>query len=60
MGERNSKQIAAQVVEEKKKLFDLSMKNSMGQLGDTSQIRKTRRLIARLMTAASQRNGETK
>ncbi len=60
MGGKSSKQVVIEIGELKRKLFDLSMKNSMGQLVDTSQIRKTRKQIARLLTVGADKNGGIK
>lgn len=41
--------------ESKKTLMDMKLKNSMGRLQNTSEIKKTRRLMARFLTALSQK-----
>lgn len=53
------KKSAAELAEEagklKKELFDLHFKNSTKSLSDTMALRRTRRQIARTLTAAKQK-----
>ncbi len=49
---KSATELAKQKAELTTKLFDMSMKNSLGQLASPHQIRLTRRDIARINTAA--------
>lgn len=49
------KELRKKVLESRKQLLDLKLKNSMGRLEDPSQIKVARRGISKLLTAISQK-----
>jgi len=55
MRERNIDELKEEVVNLKKKLFDLRMAKATHKLEDTSQIRKTKQQIAQLKTVISEK-----
>lgn len=50
------KEISKKVFELKKDVFEMNMKNSLGQLSNPLQIRAARKDIARLLTALNAKN----
>lgn len=50
------KEVSKKVLELKKDLFEMNMKNSLGQLSNPLQIRAARKDIARLLTALNAKN----
>jgi large subunit ribosomal protein L29 len=48
-------ELAARVVEERKRLFDLRFKKATGQLENASSLRQARRDLARALTIARER-----
>jgi large subunit ribosomal protein L29 len=48
-------ELAARVVEERKRLFDLRFKKATGQLENSSNLREARRDLARALTVARER-----
>lgn len=52
----SNEEIAKEIQDLKKKLFDLRFKQATGQLEQTADIKKTRKTIARLSTVLSERN----
>ena len=48
-------ELAARVVEERKRLFDLRFKKATGQLENSSNLREARRNLARALTVARER-----
>lgn len=54
----SDKELNKQIVELKKKLFNLRFQHAVGQLEDTAQIRKTRKQIAVMNTIISERKKE--
>jgi large subunit ribosomal protein L29 len=51
-------ELAARVVEERKRLFDLRFKKATGQLENSSNLREARRDLARALTVARERRGD--
>ena len=51
----DKKELSKKVLEARKALVDLKLKNSMGRLENPSQIRVKRREISKLLTAAAQK-----
>jgi ribosomal protein L29 len=49
----DKKELLRKTIEARKELVNLKLKNSMGRLGNSSQVRSKRREIAKLLTAAA-------
>ena len=54
----NNKKIFEEILDLKKKLLNFSFQKSSGQLEKTSQIKATRKQIARIKAKLSKKNGE--
>lgn len=54
--ERTVEELQDEVVQLKKKLFELRMSKALHKLEDASQIAKTKRLIAQIKTVINEKN----
>jgi large subunit ribosomal protein L29 len=48
-------EISAQIIEQREALYNLRFRQAAGQLEDTTMLRKTKRIIARLKTIQHER-----
>ncbi len=56
LNEMSGEELAGELVEAKKELFNLRFQNATNQLDNTGRIKETRRNIARIQTIIAQRN----
>ena len=56
VNEMSGEELAGELVEAKKELFNLRFQNATNQLDNTGRIKETRRNIARIQTIIAQRN----
>lgn len=55
---KNLQELAQLEIENAAKVFTLRFQNSMGQVEKTSEIRKTRREVARIKSAIAMKSGQ--
>lgn len=56
----NPKELESMLIEAREKLAKLRIDKATGSIGDTSEIKKNRKLIARILTLNSQANLQVK
>jgi len=56
--EKTSEELQAALTDEQQAQFKLRMQQATGQLGETHQVKQTRRNIARIKTVLTQKAGE--
>jgi len=56
--EKTSEELQAALADEQQAQFKLRMQQATGQLGETHQVKQTRRNIARIKTVLTQKAGE--